>query len=1300
TLFMVLHAALSVVLARHGNSADVVIGTPVANRLQAELEDLIGFFVNTLVLRTDCSGNPAFTALLQQVKASNLDAQAHQDVPFDHLVERLNPLRSAQYSPLFQIMFSMDTTGGDLAAMAVAGVRLDPLSANVVAAKFELTFNASETANGLVFSIDYNTALFEAATIARLGQHLLLALDGIVADPATPIHALPLLDAGERQYLLQTLNATQADYPQEHCIHELFEAQVARTPAQVALVYGDEQLTYAQLNARANQLAHALRTRGVGPDVLVGLCVERSLEMMVGVLAILKAGGAYVPLDPAYPQQRLAYMAEDSGLALIVTQQTLLETAGSLARQAGSLQLLCLDDGAGLPYDTQNLARLDGHGAASLAYVIYTSGSTGKPKGVMVEHGNVLRLFAASAAHFHFNADDVWTLFHSYGFDFSVWEMWGPLLHGGRLLVVPYWISRSPADFHALLVRERVTILNQTPSAFAALMEVDQERPAALALRCVIFGGEALQASNLAPWVARHGDQRPQLVNMYGITETTVHVTYRRLLQADVFDTNGASDIGRPLADLGALVLTPRLELAPFGVVGELYVGGAGLARGYLHRPELTAERFIANPYSEAGTAGSSARLYKTGDLVRYLADGSLAYVGRADEQVKLRGFRIELGEIEHQLAQHAQVAAAVVLARSDDGQEKRLVAYVTRQDAQGEEDAFLASLKAQLQSALPEHMVPALYVVLSALPLTANGKIDKQALPAPDLAAAQGAYVAPQGETERLLADIWGKLLGVAPEQVSASANFFALGGHSLMVIRLLSRLQQAGLYTDVRTIFGASSLRGLAQALDAQAPEANRPFAAPPNLIPASCTHITPEMLPLVALSQQEIDTLAALVPGGAANIQDIYPLAPLQEGILFHHLMAQKNDPYIMSMVLRIKDGARLDAFVAALQAVMERHDVLRTAVMAQQVSVPVQVVYRQARLQIQPLVLPPGVDIESRLGAYLAQPQSMDLARAPLLRVSVIPDTQSDTQYVLCQIHHLIDDFTSLRILRTEIEAFLDNNAEHLATPVPYRELVAHTMHQARHQDAKAFFKSILKDVDEPTAPFGLLAVHGDGSRTVEARKDLDAALVTQIRATARHYKLSPAILFHAAWALVLAACSGKDDVVFGTVLSGRLQGTQGAQHMLGMFINTLPLRLRLRDMSSAQLLLQADAALKNLLPYEQTSLALAKACTSLPENMPLFSSMLNYRTSDTLTSQEHTAIDGIEVIDTLERTNYPFTISIDDMGQVYYINIQTDSGVDAARVLGYMEAVLAGLSEALLVEPDKAVLDVAVLPAGE
>ncbi|HEY0684527.1 MAG TPA: amino acid adenylation domain-containing protein, partial [Steroidobacter sp.] len=1303
TLFMVLHAALNVLLARHSDSTDIVIATPVANRLQKELESLIGLFVNTLVLRTDCTGNPPFTELLERVRTVNLDAQSHQDLPFELLVRSLQPVRSTQYSPLFQIIFSMENSGGATAApIELDGLQLSPVNSGVVSAKYDLLFQATETAQGLALAIDYDIDLFEAATIVRMADHLGRLLKGIAADPQTPIHSLPILSADEQRHLLHTLNATQAVYPQQNCLHELFEAQVAKTPNYTAVVFEGERLTYAELNDRANRLAHYLREGGVTADTLVGLCVERSLEMVVGLLGILKAGGAYVPLDPGYPRERLAYLIEDSGVQWLLTQEALQEKAWQLVGER--VRVLSLD-GAELQSKLQrcsaeNPRRSADQSSRNLAYVIYTSGSTGLPKGVMIDHGNVTRLFASSATKFDFNSQDVWTLFHSFAFDFSVWEIWGALLHGGRLVVVPHWVTRSPSDFYELIERERVTVLNQTPRAFELLIAVDGERQASLNLRYVIFGGEALNIALLQPWVDRHGEAAPQLINMYGITETTVHVTYRRLLSADIYNKDNPSVIGHVLPDLSAVVLTSQRSLAPLGTAGELYVGGAGLARGYLNRPQLTAERFIDNPFHDPNDPNSSARLYKTGDLVRYLPDGNLEYLGRIDDQVKIRGFRIELGEIEARLAQHPAVKEAVVLARQDGTAGKRLVAYYTAEEVELTAEA----LRAHVLEALPDYMAPAAYVKLDKLPLTRNGKIDKKALPAPDASLVAIEYVAPRTQTERQLVEICGQLLQLKPEEISTTANFFALGGHSLLVMRLVSSLQQVGLKADVKTIYGAASLGALAAALDDAASAEHRPFSAPANLIPPACDRIEPGMLPLVSLSEQEIERIVATVPGGAKNVQDIYPLAPLQEGLLFFHLLHRQNDPYLLSVLLTVSNQAQVDALAGALQRVIDRHDVLRTAIVSENVSTPVQVVYRRADLPIETIELDPAQDAVSQMKARFDEPQVMDISRAPMLRIRAARDPHSEQVYVLFQIHHLIEDATSTIILEAEVRACLAGQADQLAMPVPYREFVAHALHQARHSDAETFFRKTLGDVTTPTAPFNLLAVRGDGTDIVEARKLLDLALAQRIRQTARHHKFSPAVLFHTAWAMVVAVCSGRSDVVFGTVLSGRLQGTSGVQDMLGMFINTLPLRLRLEGMSVVQMVAQVERALRDLLPYEQVPLSLAQQCSGLAANASLFSALFNYRHSqseaDPFVNAAVGRDAGITLVHAVDRSNYPFIASIDDTRQEFSIDVQVDRSIDPHRVIGYLEAALAGLIGALQEQPEKSVLSVSVLPASE
>jgi len=665
TLYMALLAAFQALLSRYTGQEDIVVGSPIANRTRGEIEGLIGFFVNTLVMRTSLSGDPSFRELIRRVREVALEAYAHQDLPFEKLVEELQPERDLGQNPVVQVTFALQNAPA--AELELSGLKLTSLGVDSGATHFDLEVHLWESGGKLDVVLVYSTDLFDASTIQRLMDHFGNLLEAAVGTPDARISRLTMITPAERKQLLFGWNEA-AVFPQDSSLQHRFEERVRRGPDAQAIVLGEERLTYGELNARANRLARALRRMGVGRDVLVGLCIERSLELVVGILGILKAGGAYVPLDPSYPRERLHFMAQDTGMKLVVTQSRLAELL-----EETQARRICLDT------EWEEIARESPEDLASggrpedLAYVIYTSGSTGKPKGVLVTHGNVLRLFDATEEWFGFDEKDVWTLFHSYGFDFSVWELWGALLYGGRLVVVPYLISRSPEDFYRLLRAEGVTVLNQTPSAFFQLLPVDAaaQETSDLALRLVIFGGEALDIRALKPWFDRHGQERPRLVNMYGITETTVHVTYRPLTAQDARGT--ASVLGRPIPDLQLYILDRALEPVPLGVRGEIFVGGAGLARGYWNRPELTAERFLADPFRP----GPGARLYRTGDLARRRPDGDIEYLGRGDDQVKIRGFRIELGEIEEALRQQASVSAAFVLLDRDAAAGERLIAYV-----------------------------------------------------------------------------------------------------------------------------------------------------------------------------------------------------------------------------------------------------------------------------------------------------------------------------------------------------------------------------------------------------------------------------------------------------------------------------------------------------------------------------------------------------------------------------------------------------------------------------------------------
>ncbi|QEY62655.1 amino acid adenylation domain-containing protein [Metapseudomonas lalkuanensis] len=804
TLFMLLLASFQALLHRMSGQDDIRVGVPNAGRSRLEAEGLIGFFINTQVLRAEVDGQQPFSALLQQVRQAALGAQAHQELPFEQLVEALQPERSLNHSPLFQVLYNHQKPLGQSVERELPGLRVERLEWRQHSAQFDLALDTEEQGDILHASLTYAVDLFDAGSIERLAGHWQNLLRALVEDPQCRVGELPLISATERDGLLQGWNPVIQSQPVSPALHQLFEAQAAQRPDALALTCEGEHLSCGELNARANRLAHKLRERGVGPEVRVGIATERALPLVVGLLAILKAGGAYVPLDPEYPADRLAYMVEDSGVGLVLTQSHLKDR---LPMQ-GDVQALCLDELDLAGYSAENP---DNRTAPdNLAYVIYTSGSTGCPKGALLSHGNVTRLLSATAEEFRFGAADVWTLFHSYAFDFSVWELFGALCTGGRLVVVPYFVSRSPEAFHQLLVDERVTVLNQTPTAFRQLLPLACSGSGELALRVVILGGEALELASLKPWFDRFGDRQPTLVNMYGITETTVHVTYRPIGLADL-DGPAQSPIGRPIRDLGWYLLDANLQPAPLGATGELYIAGAGLARGYHGRAGLTAERFVPSPFA------SGERLYRSGDLARQRADGGFDYLGRKDQQVKIRGFRIEPGEIEARLLEQDGVRQAV-LAVQQGASGAQLCAYVVPEVQPGDPLAWRDALRNALKAGLPDHMVPAHLLLLDQLPLTGNGKLDRKALPTPDADAWQRPFEAPRGELEDKLAAIWAAVLEV--ERVGRLDNFFDLGGHSLLAAQASARVElELGIELPLRALFESADLAAYAALAGAQA-------------------------------------------------------------------------------------------------------------------------------------------------------------------------------------------------------------------------------------------------------------------------------------------------------------------------------------------------------------------------------------------------------------------------------------------------------------------------------------------------
>ena len=818
TLFMTLLSAFQVLLHRYTGQDDIVIGSPIAGRTRAEIEELIGLFINTLVLRGDLSGDPKFTELMARARKMALEAYEHQDLPFEKLVEELRPERDPSRSPLFQVMFVLQNM--PRTALELAGVTVTPLEVDSGTAKFDLTLSMAEAAGALAATLEYNTDLFDHDAIERMVGHFRILLEGIVANPEQRLSELPLLTEAERRQLLVEWNDTKRDYPKDKCVHELFEEQVERTPDAVAVVFEDTQLTYRELNRRANQLAHYLQKLGVGPEALVGVCVERSLEMVVGLLGILKSGGAYVPLDPAYPKERLAFMVADSQAAVLLTQSKILSQLSEMigdGRPPADTSVpqstirhptvICLDtDWKTIAQESEHnpLAGVTGDNPA---YLIYTSGSTGMPKGVLITHRGLVNHTLAAANHYGIHPNDRRTQFASLSFDVAAAELFPAWSSGAAVVLRPDPWFDSFEGFLEFLERERITVLS-LPTAFwhewvSHLSRSKPELPSAL--RLLVIGTEQASPDRLAAWRSFVGN-RVRWCNAYGPTEASITTTIFDLVSCQEDGALVTVPIGRPIANAQVYLLDRHQKPVPVGVPGELYIGGAGLARGYLNRPDLTAEKFLPNPFSEE----ASARLYKTGDLAHYLADGNIECLGRIDHQVKIRGFRIELGEIETVLGQHSAVRQAIVLAREDTPGDKRLVAYVV---PDVEQVPTVSELRNILNEKLLEYMVPSVFVFLDALPLTPNGKVDRRSLPAPDQSRPEqvNSFVPPSTPVEKTIADIWTQVLKV--DKVGNHDNFFDLGGHSLLATQVISRMRHAlQIELPLRAIFEAPTVAGLA--------------------------------------------------------------------------------------------------------------------------------------------------------------------------------------------------------------------------------------------------------------------------------------------------------------------------------------------------------------------------------------------------------------------------------------------------------------------------------------------------------
>jgi amino acid adenylation domain-containing protein len=1096
-------AAFAAYLARLGGKRefDLGFGEPALRR---ELAGLQGLFATQVPLHVNLGQESSISEALQTVLDAIALVRAHKTYVRD-VVGRYPELSSLsmqggqpRFSIIAEYVEDLDSyelrPGGEL-ALIVAPDR-----------------SASRWL--------YNPDIFAAEDVALMQHQFAQVLQGVVKDRGGSLGELPLLSDEERLRILVEWNDTKTDYPKDRCVHELFEEQVERTPDAVAVVFEDEELTYRELNRRANQLAHHLQRLGIGPEVLVGICVERSVEMVVGLLGILKAGGAYVPLDPAYPEERLAWMLRDARVGALLTQGRLRERP-----PASQVQVVCLDAGWGpiAQQSEENPASMAT--TEDLAYTIYTSGSTGRPKGVQVSHRNVVNLFEATRPSFGFDERDVWTVSHSYAFDFSAWEIWGALLHGGRLVVVPRQVTQSPAEFYDLLKKEGVTVLNQTPSALRQLVQVKQqkEEQAAdaaeeLSLRLIVCGGEAFPtelASRLLKWDV-------PVWNFYGPTEATVWSTAHR-----VSPGAGSVPLGRPLANTRAYVLDPRLQPVPIGIPDELYIGGPGVTRGYLNRPELTAERFIPDPFGDE----PGARLYKTGDLARYLPDGNIEFLGRLDHQVKVRGFRVEPGEVKAALMEHLEVREAVVVAREDETGDKRLVAYCVVLTEQ--QEPTTSELRSFLKQKLPEHMVPAAFVMLEALPLTPNGKVDRHALPMPDRTRPEldRIFVPPRSPVEQTVAGTWSEVLGL--ERVGVHDNFLELGGHSLLATQVIARLCGAlGIELPVSSLFESPTVAGLAEKI-----------------------HLT--------ASDERVPPIRPVPRGG-----DL-PVSFSQEWVWFLQQLAPENLAYNFQATLRFVGPLDIAALERSLGEIVCRHEIFRTTFPAVE-GRPVQRIHDPGPVDLPVLDVQAAPESEREaearrlIGRELQRP--FDLTRLPLVRWTLI--RLAPREHVLVHVeHHLVHDGWSFNVFLRELRELY--GAFSVGKPSPLRELPIQfadfAVWQRRWMQEEGVAEAQLAYWKEKLAGSPpVLELPTDRPRPAvqtfrgaAPRVELPLDLCEALRAVSRRDGVTLFMTMLAAFLTLLYRYTEQEDICVGTGIANRRW--RETEELIGMIINTVTLR---------------------------------------------------------------------------------------------------------------------------------------------
>ncbi|MFC7865500.1 amino acid adenylation domain-containing protein [Streptomyces murinus] len=1249
TSYMTVLAAFQAALAFHSGQQDIAVGTVVANRERAETEQLVGFFVNTLVMRGDFSDDPTPAALLARTRERVLEAFSHQSLPFERVVEALSPERDLARNPLVQVLYTHTDISGS--AFDLGRATGTPFRIDLTTAKFDLTLDLRDGDGRTELAFVYRPDLYDAGTVEALARHTVNLLEAFCATPDTPLSGIDPLTPAERAHLLGPngpANAGNEPRTAPRTAPDRLAEHIARAPEAIA-VRGTHNpatrsLTYAQLDARASHLARRLRAAGVTPGSLVGVCLDRTPDLAVALLAVWRAGAAYLPLDPSHPKARREFTVADSGIEWIVTDAA---TRGAVEQLP--VRLMALDEDGGAEAQTPDIRPAPG----DLAYVIYTSGSTGRPKGVEVTHGNLAWLLAAADRHFDFGPDDVWTLMHSPAFDFSVWELWAPLTSGGRVVVLGADEVRDPAAVHQVLREQGVTVLNQTPAAFKGLrahLKSTGSGFAELPLRTVVFGGDAFDVRDYGDWFTAPGE-KPALVNMYGITETTVHVTFRTITENDVHGTV-RSPIGRPLTGQHGYVLDAGGRLVPPGSVGELYVSGGGVARGYRNRPELTAERFLDDPFAAPG-----ARMYRTGDLVRVLPDGELAYHGRADHQVKIRGYRIECGEIETALRALPGVADVAVVARRD-GDTARLVAHIVTPEARPLDPP---ALREGLRLTLPDYMVPALFVRHERLPLTANGKVDRAALTAVAPAAAgPGTHVPPEGPLEQALAGVWSQVLGA--EHVGRGDNFFDLGGDSILALRLVGLGRLAGLGFSVADVFRTRTLADLAglvtEAVDAPAPVA--PFS---QLDPAD----------------------AGRLPDG---LEDAYPLTMLQAGMLHEMLADPRRGAYhnVTDLKISTPEGFDRHAFQTAVDAVVAGHPILRSSVDLVSYREPLQLVHRAARLRVgySDLRGLPRDEQRARLREFVDEEfeKRFDLAAAPLVRIHLHHITDHDLRLVLTDCHVVLDGW-SLTSLVADLLALHREAVAHGTAPRPpqapaFAEYVALERAALDSEESLTYWRDSLADLRPVTFRRRAQADAGADRPPVHEVRRSYAHLAERIGKLAKDAGVPRRTVLLTAFHHTMSLFADRDESALGhsigLVTNGRPE-VPGADRMRGLFLNTVPFGVTRPRGSWRAYLRDVFEAEQEMLPHRRVPLV--RIAQLRPTEPSLTDTVFNYVNFHRLSHDSWD--DSLEIA----RTMFPLLVN----ASVNAFTLDVDPEFVAPATAEQLADVYCAQLEAMVAGPD-------------